>query len=534
LGGSVGADRSTGDIVGVSSAASIGLPVTPDVLSPPDVNGNHVSSSCVPPKNEHSRDSAFENLWMKKCGKRMPTDADAVDGSTHQFILMADLTASMRRPCILDLKMGTRQHGVDAPAKKVVSQTIKCAATTSKELGVRMCGLQVFKADRNRYLFQDKYYGRSLNKFTFQRSLLEFLDNGEDVLVYLVPSLLLKLKNLYRTVEQMHGFRFFGSSLLLVYDGLSAMHAAAESTSDLREAAAQASSEGFMMRRPTMPDVLPIAPKLGSTPAHWFGQTPPKTSLGHDLKTPSNSFTDEGARMATLPMRAVDPGASHEEWATPHKGPCRASISAIATCRGGARGADGFRAPQTRSHKGTASTVHNPHAVDALLHHSESRRRDRGQYAATKPAQIDLRIIDFVNCSFLADPDVYSEHTLVRPDPSSHEACPQNMAVGMPFAVETYALETAAAPALADPGIGAGQAAAHVTETNPAPACPFSPKCAGPDYGYLRGIRTLVREFADIWRRYASDEARLVHDQTVIQVAEDVGVALKLFDNRYM
>ncbi|KAJ1819236.1 inositol polyphosphate kinase kcs1, partial [Coemansia sp. RSA 2599] len=144
-------------------------------------------------------DAGFENLWMKKCGKRMPTAADAVDGSTHQFILMADLTASMKRPCILDLKMGTRQHGVNAVSKKVVSQTVKCAATTSKELGVRMCGLQVFKADRNRYLFQDKYYGRSLNKFTFQRSLLEFLDNGQDVLVFMIPSLLTRLRSLYRT-----------------------------------------------------------------------------------------------------------------------------------------------------------------------------------------------------------------------------------------------------------------------------------------------------------------------------------------------
>ncbi|KAJ2295300.1 inositol polyphosphate kinase kcs1, partial [Coemansia sp. RSA 2706] len=133
-----------------ASLASPGvrLPFTPamPVLSPPELHVSHSQQS-----HERGGGGSFENLWKKKCGKRMPTDADAVDGSTHQFILMADLTASMRRPCILDLKMGTRQHGVDAPAKKVVSQTIKCAATTSKELGVRMCGLQVYKADRNRY-----------------------------------------------------------------------------------------------------------------------------------------------------------------------------------------------------------------------------------------------------------------------------------------------------------------------------------------------------------------------------------------------
>ncbi|KAJ2910066.1 inositol polyphosphate kinase kcs1, partial [Coemansia aciculifera] len=205
-------------------------PLTPDVARATKAQSGQCggqeegcNSDC---RLEHGNDVDFENLWKKKCAKRMPTDEDAIDGSMHQFILMADLTAAMRRPCILDLKMGTRQHGVNAPAKKVISQTIKCAATTSKELGVRMCGLQVFKADRNRYLFQDKYYGRSLNKFTFQRTLLEFLDNGESVQVFLIPALLVKLRNLYRTVEQMHGFRFFGSSLLLVYDGYASMQQA--------------------------------------------------------------------------------------------------------------------------------------------------------------------------------------------------------------------------------------------------------------------------------------------------------------------
>lgn len=159
------------------------------------------------------------NPWIVRCHNLQIQKFLSSSGSPKEFILLENLTARYTFPCILDLKMGTRQYTDDASEEKRKSLDAKLASTTSSPLGLRICGMQVYQQNLGYYKCHNKYFGRSLNVEGFRQTLYHFLHDGSRFRSDILFPLIERLQALYKVVEQLVSFRFYTSSLLILYEG---------------------------------------------------------------------------------------------------------------------------------------------------------------------------------------------------------------------------------------------------------------------------------------------------------------------------
>lgn len=78
----------------------------------------------------------------------------------------------------------------------------------------------MFDVEAGRYVCKDKYFGRGLDKAGVMESLYTFLHNGRRLRLELISPILRRLRQLYHMISRQNTFRFYSSSLLIMYDGV--------------------------------------------------------------------------------------------------------------------------------------------------------------------------------------------------------------------------------------------------------------------------------------------------------------------------
>lgn len=181
-----------------------------------DLNFNDVE-----PRQLYDSESDTETTGHSRWSKHLIKKEFANQGRqrTSKYIVLQDLSKSYKKPSIMDLKMGTKTFGQDATPQKIASKSRKAKETTTRTLGMRLCGQQIYHPKENQFKIVNKYEGHKLTDEKFEQFLAQYFWNGERMRVELLPLMIDKLKELLQIIKKGVRYVFYATSLLLLYDG---------------------------------------------------------------------------------------------------------------------------------------------------------------------------------------------------------------------------------------------------------------------------------------------------------------------------
>lgn len=158
---------------------------------------------------EESQFLPFIPKFFGSCNKR-----------NGQFMMIENLTGGMKKPCIMDIKVGEKTYGPDASEKKKASADSSYMGT-KKPFGFSVLGMSVYQGkNKEEFLVKSKDYGKALNKDSINDFVKEYFDkeNATPITKLLMENIIMKLENIKELFSQQKRFHIFGSSILFVYD----------------------------------------------------------------------------------------------------------------------------------------------------------------------------------------------------------------------------------------------------------------------------------------------------------------------------
>jgi len=142
-----------------------------------------------------------------------------VTNEIDYFIKLEDLTYEMEKPCIMDLKMGKCTFEPTAPTRKKLEQSTIDKVSTTETLGIRICGIRCYQPSTDSYVVKDKPWGTNVKAEMMGTELKVFIQNGTKMRYEILSEMLPILNQLRDYFLKQTSFRFYGSSILFVYDG---------------------------------------------------------------------------------------------------------------------------------------------------------------------------------------------------------------------------------------------------------------------------------------------------------------------------
>lgn len=176
------------------------------------------SRVCCNTSTVRSRGSQVDSRAHKK-SKWSVRCSSVVTPGACEYLVLENLTYGYNKPCVLDLKIGTRMYGDFATQEKIKSQQVKAKETTSGKLGLRVCGFQRYSQTEKEFQKVDKYAGRRADEEKFRQLLETFFTIKGRVQTSVIRTLVNQCKKLRKIIAELDGFRFYSSSLLILYEG---------------------------------------------------------------------------------------------------------------------------------------------------------------------------------------------------------------------------------------------------------------------------------------------------------------------------